>query len=257
MPVFDLKLKGDYKELKLQAHLDDGKVLYNKFIIEPKTIDINSSYSLQKGDLTADITADINSNIAHAAVDLKADLNTNDINNTLNFKTLAKIIAPKRKKNDFNLTVTKKTVITLDAKGDSKNIQALLNANGEFIYDGIKIKPHIKDTKALFNIKSQDLKAELNADIISSIAKVKTDAKLSLNTKDIGDFNRFDVSLDTKKIDIGKIYRYLPKDMQKSFVNLKSKGYYKLSSNEAKFSSKLRGLKYADKIIKCLCRYKT
>ena len=304
MPVFDLKLKGDYKELKLQAHLDDGKVLYNKFIIEPKTIDINSSYSLQKGDLTADITADINSNIAHAAVDLKADLNTNDINNTLNFKTLAKIIAPKRKKNDFNLTVTKKTVITLDAKGDSKNIQALLNANGEFIYDGIKIKPHIKDTKALFNIKSQDLKAELNADIISSIAKVKTDAKLSLNTKDInntlnydaklrikgtkpykgvnlaplglikadikgtlkdlnakvispklklyaksGDFNRFDVSLDTKKIDIGKIYRYLPKDMQKSFVNLKSKGYYKLSSNEAKFSSKLRGLKYADKII--------
>jgi hypothetical protein len=304
MPQFDLKLKGDYQKLNLLAHLDDGKVLYNKFIIEPKSVDINSSYSLQDGDLKADILADINSNIAHAHVDFKADLNNNDINNTLNFKTLAKIVAPKRKLKDFNLTVTKKTVITLNAKGDSTNIQALLDANGELIYDGIKIRPRIKDTEVLFDLKSQDLKAVLKADIISSIVNVKADTKLSLNVKDINntlhydaklrlngkkpykgvnlaplgvihadakgglknleakvispklnlsanssDFNRFDVDLDTKKIDIGKIYRYLPKELQKSYVNIKSKGFYKLSSNEAKFGTKLRGFKYADKII--------
>jgi hypothetical protein len=304
MPMFDLKLKGDYNKLNLIASVGDGRILYNKFVIKPKMIDIKGDYSLKDGDLNSDIKADIDSNIAQAVVDLKADLNINDINSTLNFNTSAKITAPKRKLKDFNLTIRKKTVITLDAKGDSKNIEALLDADGELIYNEIKIKPRIKNTKALFDLKSKDLKADIVADIYSSIANIKTDAKVSLNAKDINntlkydaklsikgkkpykgvnlaplgaikadaqgtlknldakvrspklklyakssDFNRFYIDLDTKKIDIGKIYRYLPKELQKSFVNLKSRGFYKLSSNEAKFTSKLRGFKYADKII--------
>jgi len=304
MPKFDLKLKGDHKKLDLLATVGHGKVLYNKFVIEPRSVDIKGDYSLKEGDLNTDIKADINSNIAQASVDLKADLNTKDINNTLNFKTLAKIVAPKRKLKDFNLTIRKKTVITLDAKGDSRNIEAFLDADGEFTYNKIRVKPRIKKTKALFDLKSKELKADIIADIYSSVADIKTDAKLSLNTKDINntlkydaklsvkgkkpymgvnlvplglikadakgsmkkldaklrspkiklyakssDLDRFYIDLDTKRIDIGKIYRYLPKELQKSFVNLKSRGFYRLSSNEAKFKTKLRGFKYADRII--------
>jgi len=304
IPSFDLKLNGDYKKLNLLATVGEGKILYNKFVIKPRYIDIKGDYSLKGGDLNTDIKADIDSNIAQATVELKADLNTNDINNTLNFNSLAKIVAVKRKIKDFNLTILKETVITLDAKGDSKNIEALLDADGEFVYNKINIKPRIKNTKAFFDLKSKDLHADITADIYSSIVNIKSDVKVSLNAKDINntlkydaklsikgkkpymgvnlvplgtikadakgslkeldakvsspkinlyakssDFDKFDVDLDTKKIDIGKIYRYLPKELQKSFVNLKSKGFYKLSSKEAKFKTKLRGFKYADKII--------
>jgi hypothetical protein len=304
MPMFDLKLKGDYKKLNLLATVGKGKILYDHFIIEPKEVDIKGDYSLKDGDLVADIRADIDSNIAHATLELKGDLNTNDINNTLNFNSISKIVAPKQRVRDFNLTVTKRAVLTLDAKGDSENINANLNANGEMVYDGIKIKPTIKDTKLSYNLKTQDLKAILDADLISSIAKIKVDSKVSLNAKDINntliydaklhikdtkpyrgvnlaslgnieadlkgrlknldakvlspklklyakssDLDKFDIDLDTKRIDIGKIYRYLPKELQKSFINLNSRGFYKLSSDEAKFTSKLRGFKYADKVL--------
>jgi hypothetical protein len=129
---------------------------------------------------------------------------------------------------------------------------ALVSLNLDDINSSLKYDANllVKDTKPF---KGVDL---------SSLGTIKAKAKGSLKELDAhvnspkfkllaksGDFDKFDVSVDTKKIEIGKIYRYLPKELQKSFVNVKSHGFYRVSQDEAKFTTKLRGLKYAGKII--------
>ena len=108
----------------------------------------------------------------------------------------------------------------------------------------------INDTKAFKGIDLSSL-GKIKADVKGSLkdldAQVKS-PKLQLVAKS-SDFDKFNVDINTKKIYIGKIYRYLPKELQNSFVNLKSDGFYKRSQNETKFTTTLRGLKYADKVI--------
>ena len=304
MPKFLLTLRGDFENLDLKAEVSEGDIAYNAIKIQPKTMDINATYSLKSGKLNGQVLTDINSNLADADINAVINANTNDINNSLSYTANAKIIAPVRKIKDYNLTIIKPTKIALDIKGDAKKAQAVLETKGELIYEKIKIKPRIYDTKVDFDLRSNELDAKIFADIYSSVGKVKTDAIASLDLDDLNntlkydlnllikdskpfkgvdlstlgtikavakgslkdldakvkspkftllakssDFDKFDLSIDTKKIHIGKIYRYLPKELQKSFVNVKSSGFYRLSQNEAKFTTKLRGLKYADKVI--------
>ncbi len=303
-PTFVLSANGDFKNIDFLTQLRDGKVLYNSFDIEPKALDINATYSLQRGDLKADILADINSNIADADFFTTLSLNTNDINNTLIFNLKSEIFAKKGELKEFNISITKPTKISLDAEGNLEKIRAVLNSDGEILYDKIKIKPYIYDSYAELNLKSKVLNSEIFAEITSSVGTIKTKTKTSLNIEDINntlkynthllikdtkeykginlsslgeikayakgslkkldanvsspklkivaksaDFDKFNLSIDTKKIYIGKIYKHLPPELVKSFVNLKSEGFYKLSNKEAKFTSTLRGLKYDKNII--------
>jgi len=299
MPQFILTLNGDFKNLDLLANLSEGKFSYNDIMIEPKLFDINSSYSIQKGLLNAKILADIDSNVASVNLNTTIKANTKDINNTLIYKGDIDIIAQKYNFKEFGVEVTKPTTVALKVAGDAKKLKALYGLDGELIYDNIKIKPRIYDSNANFNLKTKELDALLFADIDTTIAKINSDAKVSLNIDDINntlkydfklflkdsksyqgvdlsslgdidisaigslkeldarikspklsllaksvDFDKFDINLDTKKIYIGKIYKDVPRELRKSFINLKSDGYYKLSSKEAKFTNKVRGLKY-------------
>lgn len=296
--------QGDFKNIDLQVNIDEGVLFYNDIAINPKGIDLNATYSVIGGDLTAYILSDIYSDIASFDLDGNVSLNSKDINNTLLYKLDANILAQKRDIKELNITVTKPTKVVLSIKGDAKNAEAILDAKGELYFEKIKIKLNVYDTKVDFDLRSNEIDAKLFADIFSSVGKVKTDAVVSLDLDDLNntlkydanllikdtkpfkgvdlsslgtikadvkgslkdldayvkspklqlvakssDFDTFNVNVDTKKIYIGKIYRYLPKELQKSFVNLKSDGFYKVSQNEAKFTSTLRGLKYADKVI--------
>ncbi len=304
IPKLDLKASGDFKSIEFSTHLIDGKVLYNSFDIEPKALDINGTYSLQKGDLKADILADINSNVADIDFFTTLSLNQKDINNTLIFNLNSEIFAQKRELKEFNISITKPTKISLDAKGDLKRIRAVLSSDGEILYDKIKIKPYIYDSFAELDLKSKVLKSEIFAEIVSTVGTIKTKTKASLNIEDINntliynthllikdtkeykgidlsslgeikaeakgslknldadisspklkivaksaDFDKFNLSVDTKKIHIGKIYKDLPPELVKSFVHLKSEGFYRLSNKEAKFTSTLKGLKYDKNLI--------
>lgn len=303
-PTFVVSANGDFKSIGFLAHLRDGKVLYNSFDIEPKALDINGTYSLQKGDLKTDVLADINSNVADVDFFTTVSLNQKDINNTLIFNLKSEVFAQKRELKEFNISITKPTKISLDAKGDLKKIRAVLNSDGEILYDKIKIKPYIYDSFAELDLKSKVLKSEIFAEIISTVGTIKTKTKTSLNIEDINntlkynthllikdtkeykgidlsslgeitakakgslknldadisspklkivaksaDFDKFNLSVDTKKIYLGKIYKHLPPELVKSFVHLKSEGFYKLSNKEAKFTSTLRGLKYDKNVI--------
>ncbi len=304
MPKFLLTLSGDYENLDLKAEVSEGDITYNAIKIQPKVVDINATYSLRLGNLHANVLTDINSNLADADIKAVIYANTNDINNSLVYTANAMILAPKRKIKDFNITITKPTKIALDIKGDAKKAQAVLETKGELVYEKIKIRPRIYNTKVDFDLRTNEIDAKIFADIFSTVGKLKTDAIVSLDLDDLNntlkydanllikdtkpfkgvdlsslgtikavakgslknldakvrspkltltakssDFDKFYVDIDTKKIYIGKIYRYLPKELQKSFVNVKSSGFYRLSQNEAKFTTKLRGLKYADKVI--------
>ncbi len=304
MPNFVVTLVGDYKNIDFLAHLGEGDITYNSYKITPKVFDIDASYSLKDGKLDADIITDLKSSIAD--VDLKANivLDSDDINNTLVYRSDLKILAKSVELKEYKIEIKKPTLVGLNINGDAKNTKAIIDAKGEIIYDKIKIKPYIYDTHASFNLRTKVLNAQFFADITSDIGKIKSDGKVSLNLDDLNntlkydtnlliedtkpyngvdlsslgdikmvakgslknlrakikspkfiaiansdDFDKFDINLDTKKILIGEIYRYLPKELQKSFVNLKSDGFYKISANEAKFTSTLRGLKYAKNII--------
>lgn len=304
MPKFLITLIGDYKNIDLFAKLSEGKITYNDIKIIPKLLDIHASYSLKKGDLKADFKTDIDSNIADTDLVGKVSLNSKDINNTLLYIFDADIFAQKRTIKAYEIKVTKPTKIVLNIAGNAKKAEAIIDVKGELYYQKIKIRPNIHDTKIDFDLQTNEIDAKLFADIFSSVGKVKSDAIVSLDLDDLNntlkydvnllikdtkpfkgvdlstlgtikatakgslkdldakvkspklkltaysnDFDKFNVDIDTKKIYIGKIYRYLPKELQKSFVNLKSRGFYKLSQNEAKFTTTLRGLKYADRVI--------
>ncbi len=132
-------------------------------------------------------------------------------------------------------------------KSDTKVSLNLDDLNNTLKYDTNLL---IKDTKPYKGVDLSslgDIKATAKGSLKNLRAKIESPKLIAIANSD--DFDKFDINLDTKKILIGKIYRYLPKELQKSFVNLKSDGFYKISDKEAKFTTTLRGLKYAKNLI--------
>ncbi len=204
---------------------------FNISIVKPTKISLNAEGDAKK----LDATLSANGELFYEKVKIKPNIHDSKVNLDLKTKELnAKIFA------DIYSTVGK-------VKSDAIISLNLDDINNTLKYDA---KLLIKDTKPFKGVDLSSLgtiKADLKGSLKDLDAKVNS-PKFHMYAKS-SDFDKFDIDVDTKKIEIGKIYRYLPKELQKSFVNIKSKGFYRVSQKEAKFKTKLRGLKYAGKII--------
>ncbi len=92
-----------------------------------------------------------------------------------------------------------------------------------------------------------DIKLKLLGTLKKLDASLKS-KKLNLLAKS-EDFDRFNLSLNSKKIYIGKIYKELPPELQKSFVALHMNGFYELKAKKALLEGKIDGFKYDKNII--------
>jgi hypothetical protein len=146
MPKLYLTARGDFDKIFSRVVTDEGKIIYNDINILPKSIDLNSTYSLKKGDLSAKIVSDVLSDVANFDLNGDVTLNTNDINNTIKIDLQSHLLPIQKyfDKNlkDKNITVKKMPKFLLDIHGDFKEI--LLKANlteGDIKYNSFKIKP--------------------------------------------------------------------------------------------------------------------
>jgi hypothetical protein len=137
--------------------------------------------------------------------------------------------------------------LLVDTNKGALRINADVKANVEDLNETLSYKADmtVKDAKAyagvdLSEIGDMEIRVEGTLKALqAAVDSKKIDVDISSS-----DFDTFDFSLDTKKIYIGKIYDAIAADLKKSFVALRSAGYYRLSSREGEIKSQLKGFKY-------------
>ena len=146
------------------------------------------------------------------------------------------------------------------------DINAIVNST---IAD-VKIKTHVRldlddinntlRYKALLHLHQKEVIEDIN---LTQLGEMIVDANGSLKNLDAklrsqkinatvksSDFNKFDFSLNTRKLYLDKLYLSLPPELKKSYAALEAKGFYALHEKKADVALRLKSLRLADRYIK-------
>lgn len=153
----------------------------------------------------------------------------------------------------------------LESKALEGDIRALLDSSHGSVNAIAKAKMNLRDinTSLVYDAQIDITQTKPYAGVdLSSLGKIDAkangslkylDAQVKANALDAkvksSDLDYFDIALETKRIEIGKLYRYLPTELQESFVELQSRGYYQISTDALQLDSTLHGFKYAGRVI--------
>ncbi len=221
-PKITLDAKLNPKTLLSKIDLLGGEIIYGEYILKPQNINIDSNIDIKSKNLKADIKALIDSNVAKSDLNAKTSLNLNDINNTLNISLDSNTIAYEKFLKRFEIEAKKEPKITLHIKNTKEIINGNLSLDASLLYKKKSLIPKISNSNFSYNIKTQDLKAKLNADVSSSIAKLHSSTDLKVNIADINNTLVFDTSSNVTKLNIE------PLNLDSlTPINLKAKGTLK------------------------------
>jgi len=217
----DLKLKGDMKKADILLTLLGGEIVYDKFVIHPKNLNLKSSYGIKDTFLTLEADALIESNAADFTLDLSGDLNLKDINHTLRVDLKSDLLAKKEFFSDIlkekNITVTKIPSVHIDSKTSDSKIEAFVLVDESFfMIEDLKLNPKKIRLDALYNLKNQDLRARLLSDILSNAADISLDANLSSNNLDFNKTLKY-----TLKSEVKAKEEYLKSKLKREDVDFK------------------------------------
>jgi hypothetical protein len=258
-------LKKSYLDASLRTLLDSNVAsvdVVSDIVVNLKDVNETLHYE-SKGKMTAsadylksqmqdiNITVDTLSPLSlHLIGDAKAVDASLDLDGKMRYGEL--LIKPeiKASKAHFDL-VTKKLDALLhlfvDTNRGKLQVDAEVAANVEDMNNTLAYRANmdLKDAKAYGGIDLSEIgDISIKAEGSLKALQAKVDSKkIEMDIKS-EDFDMFDFSLDTQKIYIAKIYDALPADLKKSFVAIKSGGFYKLSSKEGEIKTKLKGFKY-------------
>ena len=302
-PTLNLHAKGDMKRVVVQSRLAKGEVHYGAFKIFPKKLDLDAVFDVKKQLLDAKLLSLVDSNAANVNLESSVHVNLQDINESLRYKSVGKIIAQKAyvssQIKDANLSLEKLSPLSIMIEGDAKELLGAVTLDGEVLYNKVHFKPSIENSKVRVDLVKKDVSSQVHVKVLSDKGDVNVDGDVALNLDDLNetmrydatimitdakpfmgvnlseigdimidakgslkdlkakvkspkinvdvvsdDFDTFTLKADTKKLYLGKIYEDVPEDLKKSYVAVRGKGFYKLSSKEAKLRAKLKGFKY-------------
>ncbi len=126
LPNFDFVLKGDSKNLNLNALVKKGEITINDYTIKPKYSELNASYSILNGDLLADMKTKAYSTAATFLLNTHTTLNSKDINNTLHYRANAQI---KGEKTYQGIDLKPLGKLNIDATGSMRDMDAKIVAD--------------------------------------------------------------------------------------------------------------------------------
>ncbi len=279
----DIKIEPKKLNIKAQYFLQNSDLKAKVgLVVDSNIADLNLD---AKTDLNL---ADLNSTLKYSAIStLKAKegflkKRLKDTNITLfSLSPLKLNLKGDAKELDTNITLDGELEIDkLKAKPLIKDSNIHLNLLTKELNSNLMIMLNTNRGNALLkskaNLNLNDINSTLKYDMVAKISDTKPykgvdlsslgdillDAKGSLKNlqaklrsdkikADINssDFDRFSLKLDTKKIYLKKIYRDISPDLNRSFVALKSKGSYILSSKTLHLISKLDGFRYNNQTI--------
>ena len=186
VPHIMIDAKGDMKNVVVDAVIGEGIFYQDAIMINPKNIDIHADVGIKSGDIKADVKGAVDSDLAYLDIKLDATLNTNDINNTLVYKTENRVKPKNILLEEHNVTVVSMPTIMIEAQGDMKKVDLQTSLKeGELHYQKFKITPKNLDLEAHYDIAKQGLEAKLKSLINSNAANVDLNSKVSVNIADI------------------------------------------------------------------------
>ncbi len=229
-----LNAKGSMKRVGFRVSIDTLRAKQNDIDMSVKNLLLKGESRPIDGNLALNLSTNIKSTIANGDIEATTKLNTNDINNSLKFKTDINLLVDDRYINRFlkdsNITIKEKIPLKLSANGDINRVKAKFDLKSKVLAQKIVSTITLSSKKIDLNLKNHIVAGEL---------KLNSDAKsisLNLNSQFKGDytkpkemrlkgkvsidrFNGFGVNLNEftpVNIDINKLKR-------ETFVKLNSK----------------------------------
>jgi len=193
-----LKGEGDFDDLITSLNVKPFNMSVKDIDILSKKIATDLKFGLKSHDADVKLYSFANSNIAD--LDLKADakLNIDDINNTLNLNSFAKVVSKKLYLKDLlkdsNITLLSAPTLDISLSGEMKKFVLKSNIDNLALKTkGIDIKSKRFLLSGNMNALAGDFDADVDSFIFSKLADLSLRGKALGNINDINNTLKFDL----------------------------------------------------------------
>ena len=193
-----LHVDGDLQKSDFTIHMDESRLTYGLYKLNPKFIDIKGDYDINTSDLSDTLHSQILSNVADINLSLENSLNLNDINNSLHYVVKSDISGVKKEfasvLQDANLSFPKASKMHLSGLGTMKYVDANVTLEGgEILYQHFKIEPKQLDIVNHFDIVSSQLDAKGVGSVVSNAADFDVEYQTFVDLDDINHTLKLDL----------------------------------------------------------------